>query len=229
MMSEEKKFIVIIPARGGSKRFPKKNIYLLNGKPLIVYSIEYAKKSIDISEIYVTTDNMEIADIAKQYNVKIINRPKHLASDFSTTISALQHAVTEIINSGIKFDYVILLQPTNPLRPQNMLIDAIEKMKTNTYDCIISISLINKKLGKIKNEQFIPYNYQFGQRSQDLEPLYYENGLLYISKKELILNGEITGGKMYPMIINHNYAQIDIDTKEDMDLAEYYLNKSEHE
>lgn len=224
MESLSKRFIAIIPARGGSKRFPDKNIYTLNGKPLIAYSIEYAKQNHNISETYVTTDSSKIAAVAEKYGARVIHRPEHLATDLSTTVSALQHTVKELIDNKIDFDYIVLLQPTNPLRPQNLLDDAINIMRDNvSYDSLVSVSLSDKKLGKIQNGQFIPWNYKWGQRSQDLEPLYYENGLLYISKKELVESGTLIGNNMYPMIIDHYFAQIDIDTKENMDLAEYYL------
>jgi N-acylneuraminate cytidylyltransferase len=81
-------------------------------------------------------------------------------------------------------------------------------------------------MGKICNNQFIPCNYTFGQRSQDIEPLYYENGLLYISKKELVLDGRILGDTTYSMVVDHIYGSIDIDTKEDFSLAEFYFNNN---
>jgi N-acylneuraminate cytidylyltransferase len=225
---KKNKFIVVIPARGGSKRLPKKNIYKLNTKPLIAYSIEYAKLYPNL-DIFVTTDDTEIAEISKQYGAKIINRPSELADDYATTIVALKHAVGEILKKGVRFDYVILLQPTNPLRPSELLEEAINIIEVNNHDSLMTVSLNKRKLGKIENNCFIPLNYSFGQRSQDIEDMYYENGLLYISKKELILKEQIIGENMYPMIIDHIYGDIDIDTKKDVFFAEYILSNPFHD
>jgi N-acylneuraminate cytidylyltransferase len=220
------KYIVIIPARGGSKRFPGKNIYPLNNKPLISYSIDYAKKCTRISDIYVTTDSEDIAAITTKESIDIIKRSKDISGDYTSTAVTLQHAAIELDVRGIKFDYVILLQVTNPLRPNNLLEKAIEVMDTGEYDSLMTISPSDIKLGKLVGNHFIPWNYEYGQRSQDLEPLYYENGLLYISKRELILDGAIIGANMYPMIIEHRYGAIDIDTFEDLQYAEYLIKKN---
>jgi CMP-N-acetylneuraminic acid synthetase len=213
--------ITIIPARGDSKRLPNKNIMHLNGKPLIAYSIEYAKQNIEIvGEIYVTTDSKEIKDIALQFGAKVIDRPKELADEYSSTVSALKHVLENVESS---FDDVILLQPTNPLRPKNLLKEAYKKYLEKSYDSLMTVSRSEDKLGKVVNEEFIPFNYKIGQRSQDLEPLYYENGLLYITKSSLILNNTIITKNCYPYIVNHPYARIDIDTITDFNYAEFLI------
>ena len=219
------KYIVIIPARGGSKRFPGKNIYPLNGKPLLSYSIEYVKKIAGNMDIYVSTDSQAIGSVAIEYGAKIIQRPAELSGDYVTTAETLQHCAKELLESNVEFDYLILLQPTNPLRPDELLRKSMEIMNSGNYDSLITISPSYAKLGKMENGCFVPWNYKYGQRSQDMEALYYENGLLYITKKELILDGKITGEKMYPMIIEHIYGTIDIDTIEDLQYAEFVLNR----
>jgi CMP-N-acetylneuraminic acid synthetase len=214
--------ITIIPARGDSKRLPNKNSMHLNGKPLIAYSIEYAKQNIEIvGEIYVTTDNKEIKDIALQFGAKVIDRPKELADEYSSTVSALKHVLENVEGS---FDDVILLQPTNPLRPKNLLKEAYKTYLEKKYDSLMTVSRNQDKLGKVVNEEFIPFNYKFGQRSQDLEPLYYENGLLYITKSSLILNNSIIAKNCYPYIVDHPYAKIDIDTITDFNYAEFLIS-----
>jgi len=220
------KYIVIIPARGGSKRFPGKNIYPLDGKPLIAHSIEYAKKFDVRLNIYVTTDSEAIAATAKEYGAEIIERPIELAGDYVSTAKSLQHAAEELVKSNVEFDYVILFQPTNPLRPADMLANAIKIIETADYDSLMSVSPSYEKLGKIIDNNFVPWNYQYRQRSQDMEPLYYENGLLYISKKELILKELITGDKMHPMVVDHIYGKVDIDTIEDLKYAEYLIARN---
>lgn len=116
------KTIAIIPARGGSIRLPQKNILQLGGIPLIARSILYAQaNSKIIDEIYVSTDDKQIKEIALQYGAKVIDRPRKLSGDFEPTVSALQH-VLENIDAAV--EKVILLQPTNPLRPLNLLKEA---------------------------------------------------------------------------------------------------------
>ena len=120
---------------------------------------------------------------------------------------------------------VILLQATNPLRSQNLLQNAFAIFQEQQTNSLFTVSRSHHKLGKIINNRFIPYNYEVGQRSQDLEPLYYENGLLYISKSSVILNNEIITKEAFPLEVNHPFANVDIDTQEDFDYAEYLLNK----
>ena len=219
------RYIAIIPARGGSKRFPKKNIYQLDGKPLIVYSIEYAKVCDKINEIYVTTDSEEIAKVSMQAGAKVLKRPKALAGDFVPTVDVLKDVTLKLQEQGVEFDVIVLLQPTNPLRPKNLIMEAICQIEEGNHDSLCTVSICDKKLGKIIENKYVPWNYTFGQRSQDLEPLYYENGLLYIIRKELLLQGRILGDTMFPLIVDHPYGQVDIDTVADMNYAEYVIEQ----
>lgn len=215
------KIVAIIPARGGSKRLPQKNIKLLGKVPLIAHSILYAKAFPDIiDDIYVSTDNKEIKDIALKYKVKVIDRPKHLSGDLEPTVSALKH----VINQLVDIDTVILLQPTNPLRPAKLLKEAFLTYKESGVDSLFTVSRDYKKLGKIEAQKFVPYNYKVGQRSQDLEPLYYENGLLYITKASLIQKDIIFNQSSCPYIVNHKFAEVDIDTLDDLEYAKYILS-----
>ena len=183
------KTIAIIPARGGSKRLHKKNIKLLGGIPLIAHSILYAQVNSDvIDEIYVSTDDGEIKNTALQFGAKVIDRPKSLAGDSEPTVSALKYTLQQIDKP---IENVILLQPTNPLRPENLVNEAFTIYKNSNYDSLFTVSANDYKLGKIIQNKYIPFNYEIGQRSQDLEPLFYEDGLLYISKAGLILQDKI--------------------------------------
>lgn len=214
---------VIIPVRGGSVRLPKKNIKSLNGVPLFVHSINYAKENLDIChEIFVSTDSEEIKEIAIKERVKVIDRPKKLSGNLTPTKDVLKHVVKQIDK---KINNVILLQATNPLRRKGLLKEAMSQFVKGDFDSLMTVSRNKQKFGKIYNNKFIPFNYKYGQRSQDLEPIYYENGLLYISKRELVESGEIIGKLNFPFIENHVFSKIDIDDIEDFELAEYYFNK----
>ena len=219
--------IAIIPARANSKRLANKNMLLFSDVPLITHSINYAKANLDIiSDVYVSTNDENVKSLALDLGVKVINRPEELSGDFSSTVSALKHAV-ESINETV--DNVILLQPTNPLRQKQLLKEAYTKYIEGDFDSLMTVSINNKKLGKINAGRFEPYNYKMGQRSQDMEPLYFENGLLYISKTNLILNDTILGSKNCPFIVNHPYASVDIDTSEDLKYAQFILDKYPNE
>lgn len=217
------KTIAIIPARGGSKRLPNKNIMSLGGIPLIAHSILYAQKnSAIIDEIYVSTDDEAIKKIAIDYGVRVIDRPESLSGDLEPTVSALKH-VLESIEEEV--GHVILLQATNPLRPRNLLAAAFEVYQKGNYDSLFTVSRNHQKLGKITNKTFQPFNYEIGQRSQDLEALYFENGLLYITKASLILQDSIISENAFPYEVNSIFANVDIDTQEDLEYAEYLISK----
>lgn len=215
------KTIVVIPARGGSKRLPNKNILPLGDLPLIAHSILYAKANSHlIDAIYVTTNDAKIKEIALSYNVNVIDRPANLSGDFEPTVSAIKHVI-ESINETI--DTVVLLQPTNPLRPKLLLENALKKYNSNTCDSLFTVTQSEHKLGKIEDNTFKPFNYKPGQRSQDLEPLFFENGLLYITKAQSILNNEIMTANAFPYKLEHLYTSVDIDTQADFDYANYVL------
>jgi len=218
------KTIAVIPARGGSKRLPDKNILLLGGIPLIAHSIIAARTSnAEIDEVFVSTDNAKIKEIALSYGAKVIERPDHLSGDFEPTVTALKHVVETL---PFTVENVLLLQPTNPLRPHNLIADSLHIFKESNADSLMTVTQNSQKFGKIKNNSFLPFNYTIGQRSQDLEPLYFENGLLYITKASLILQEKMMGEHPFPMIINHAFAHVDIDSQEDLEYATYLFNKT---
>ncbi|RXM43965.1 cytidylyltransferase domain-containing protein [Flavobacterium sp. YO64] len=213
------KTIAIIPARGGSKRLYQKNRKLIGGIPLLVHSILYAQANSEIiDEIYVSTNDAETKKIALQFGAKVIDRPESLSGDLEPTVTALKH-VLETINVDI--ENVILLQPTNPLRPENLLKDAFRAYERERYDSLFTVTGNDKKFGKIVDNKFIPFTYKIGQRSQDLEPLFFENGLLYITKAKLIFEDIIISKDALPYEVNHTFANVDIDTQEDFDYAAF--------
>lgn len=216
------KTIAIIPARGGSKRLLGKNSMLFGKIPLVAHSILYAKANPEIvDDIYVSTDDTRIKEIALEYDAKIIDRPSYLSGGSEPTVTALKHVLENIE----PVENVVLLQATNPLRPKNLLKEAFEVYAQEGCDSLFTVSRNHQKLGKIKSQKFVPFNYEIGQRSQDIEPLYFENGLLYISKVTLIKSGKIISPDAFPYQINHIFGHVDIDTLDDFEYAEYLLSK----
>ena len=216
IMSSSSKILVIIPARAGSKRIKGKNTKPFNGFPLIEHSIKYAQSHID-GDIIISTDDKQIGSIAEKYNVPILWRNDSLAQDQTPTTDIVKDVIERVDKT---YDFVVLLQPTNPLRTKDMFDKALELLLEKESDSLLTVSLSEYKLGKIKHSAFKPYTYEFGQRSQDLEPLYYENGLLYVFSYELAKNGKLMSENPTAMLIEHPYGSVDIDTELDWKWAE---------
>ena len=215
-MISSSKILVVIPARAGSKRIRGKNIRPFNGIALIEHSIKYAQSYIG-GDIIISTDDRQIGSIAKRYNVPILWRNESLTQDQTPTADVVKDVIERVDKT---YDFVVLLQPTNPLRPKKMFKKALELIEEKKSDSLVTVSLSEHKLGKIKHSTFKPYNYEFGQRSQDLEPLYYENGLLYLFSYELAKNNKLMCENPTAMLIEHPYGSVDIDTEIDWKWAE---------
>jgi CMP-N-acetylneuraminic acid synthetase len=215
-MSSTVNILVIIPARAGSKRIKGKNLKPFNGTPLIEHSIKYAQNYID-SDIVISTNDKLITPVAKKYNVPILWRDEELSDDKTPTSEVIKAVVNELKKS---YDYVVLLQATNPLRPKNLFKKAWDLLQEKQGDSLLTVSLNTHKMGKVNNSIFEPFTYKFGQRSQDLEPLYYENGLLYICSHSLAKSGSIIGKSPIAMSVDHPYGSVDIDTELDWKWAE---------
>jgi len=168
---------IIIPARGGSKRFPKKNIHLLDGIPLISHSIKFALETFPHKNIWVNTDDHEIAKIGLSFGVNVTMRPDNLGSDTASTADVLYYQQEIFDSKQINCEAMILLQVTNPLRPRKLILDAILAFEKNKRTSLATFTKLNRKFGKIKSGYYFPENYIPGQRMQDIEPEYFENGL----------------------------------------------------
>lgn len=219
-MIELKDFIVIIPARAGSKRVPNKNIKLLNKKPLVAHSIEYSLKFFSKNRIWINSDSQEILNIGKSYGINCYKRKEDLAKDDSKTIDVLKD---QLKNIYVDFKYVVILQPTTPLRPDDIFKMAIDILNSNKINSLFTVSPLEKKFGKLEKNKFEPINYNFGQRSQDLNELFFENGLLYITSKDLILTEKIIDKNSHPIITKGIESTIDIDTEIDFLIAELIM------
>ncbi len=219
------KYEVIIPARGGSKRYPKKNVADLYGMPLISHSIMFALKTFSPSNIWVNTDDYEIAKIAFDFGVQVTMRPSVLGSDFASSAEVLFFQCEEFIKKKINCDALILLQPTNPLRPDNLIEKAIDIFECNNRNSLATFTSLNKKFGNITKENYFPKNYIPGQRVQDIDKAYFENGLLYITKVNSIMNKQIISDDVYPLILDCIESFVDIDEPMDMLFAEFLIQK----
>lgn len=214
---------VLIPARGGSKRLPGKNLLPLSGMPLIAHSIKYAL-SFDglFNGVFASTDDAQIASVAAQAGAQVIMRPSEFATDEATSASVALHALSHMPENTRS---VVLLQPTNPLRPDGMMQQLLDNYEKGAFDSMFTVSPLHKKTGHIEGSKFVPVNYDFGQRSQDNQSLYFENGLAYITSVEVIRQNKIIGDLHSTLVVDHVYGNVDIDTKEDFEFATYLFEK----
>jgi len=195
-MYKNKTFLAIIPARGGSKGLPGKNIKELCGKPLIAWSIEAGLKSKYLDEVVVSTDYPSIADIAKSYGASVpFLRPDFLASDIATSFDTVKHTIDFYKNElDREFDYIVLLEPTSPLREDSDIDNIIEKIISieNRFDSIVSIGEVHEHpsiMKKIVNHTLVQYweDLEMTTRRQDNDIAFFPYGVAYIVKKDVLL------------------------------------------
>jgi N-acylneuraminate cytidylyltransferase len=216
------KIIAFIPARGGSKGIPNKNIKTFCGKPLISHSIQYALNSDLIDKVIVSSDDQKILEIANNEGAMIIERPSELATDTSTTESAIHHYLN---NSKENPKIIVLLQATSPIRPKESLDAALNYFMKKKFDSLLSICPTHRFFWKINDKKNTcpEYNHMHRPRRQDIKPnqqQYVENGSIYIfTKKQFKKTNNRLGGKIGHVIWPEEY-HMEIDTPLDFSIAE---------
>lgn len=215
--------LAIIPARGGSKGVPGKNIKLLGGKPLIVYSIEQAIASNSFSKIIVSTDDEAIVKIVINYGVEVpFVRPAELADDTATSIAVVQHAIDFLESQNEFFDAVCLLQPTSPFREKSFINKAIAKFSTTDSDALVSVLPVPHEYnphwvfeadanGML---QIATGEKEIITRRQELPKAFFRDGAIYLTKTVFIKKGTFYGEKLGYIESNPN-LYVNIDTMED--------------
>lgn len=229
-MNLKTKTFAIIPARGGSKGFPGKNIKVLNGEPLICHTIIGALKSSHINGVFVSTDDPSIAKISMKCGAKIIERPGEIARDESPIIDTILHTIDSIKNLSDD-DIMILLQPTSPLRNAADIDTALEMFMKTDCDSVISMCKVEHspywyfKYEGEKLEPFLGRKY-LKMRRQELPDVYGPNGAIYITTiKNLYKNNGFYCDKIVPYIMPSERS-IDIDEEIDFKLAELLIQES---
>ncbi len=222
------KFIAIIPARGGSKGVPRKNIKLLAGKPLVAYSIEHALAARHLSRVIVSTEDDEIAGIAQQYGAEVIKRPAELAQDTTPTEPVLQHVVNILETEQLyTVDGVVLLQPTSPIRRSGAVDRAIERFLEVQADSVLSVCEETRFFWRVRDGRVDPlYDFKNRRRRQDIvEGTYRENGSIYVTRRETLMTGNNRLGGNIELFVMSQEESIEVDTQFDFRLAEQLLNK----
>jgi CMP-N-acetylneuraminic acid synthetase len=216
--------LAAIPARGGSKRLPRKNILPFGGRPLLEWSIALARRVPAVVHCVVSTEDREIARAADRAGATVIDRPAALAGDDSSITEVLIHAAQAARTAGIGFDGVMLLQPTNPLRPVDLVERAIARFLSEPCDSLIAVSRRNLKLGKVTDGVFSP-SYLGDTQSRTAAPVHYENGLLYLTKAATLFDRRsIYGDRILAFETERPFDEVDIDEPLDLVTGELMLS-----
>ena len=229
------KILALIPARGGSKRLPGKNIRILGGKPLIVWSIDVAKDIPEICDILISTDDPAIAAVGKEAGALVPwLRPEELATDTASSVDVVLHGLDWYEAEKGAVDGVLLLQPTSPFRTKEIVRKGIELFSRNGQQPVLGVSPTHAHpmwTLKKEGEYLVPFiqEHGFKTRSQDLPLAYVVNGVFYLtSPTELRVSRSFIGIKTVPLLIESSQEALDIDTEWDFKLAESILG-SKHE
>lgn len=209
---KENMILGLIPARGGSKGIPNKNIRKVCGKPLIVWSIERALQSVLLDNIVVSTDSKEVARIAEENGVKVIMRPSELSTDVASTQDVMMHVLQQE-----PADILVLLQPTSPCRSKELIDECIREFIQNNYDSLATGFMCNYK--------------EYGTNTlprQQIQGFFYDDGNVYVIKAKNILNGD-RYGKNIGYKFTSRYENAEIDDMYDLWLMEKILEKQQKE
>lgn len=222
----------VIPARGGSKGVPGKNIKMLGGKPLLAYSFESAEKSILLEDCILSTDDPEIAEVGRSLGISVpFLRPANLASDSSPTLPTLVHVLEYFKSIGKYYDAICLLQPTSPFRPIGLIDQTIRKFSESGADSLVTVLPVPDHLnphwvfeadtsGLLK---IATGEKDLISRRQELPPAYFRDGSIYLSSSEAILSGSLYGNSISYLTNDPDYY-VNIDTMEDWKKAEHWIS-----
>jgi len=221
----------VIPARGGSKAIPRKNIKPLLGRPLIAYTIASALKSKLLTRVIVSSDDKEIIEISKRYGADVpFVRPKELATDLSLATDVIRHAVLETERlEGMEYDYVVMLQPTTPLRTAEDIDEALKKLIETGADSVISVVNVGPmhpvRMKRIIDDRLADYAEEEVENmpKELLPPVYIRNGAIYAVKRKILVDGRSFKGDDCRPYVMPEERSINIDSKIDFLLAEIIM------
>lgn len=226
-------FLGLIPARGGSKRIPRKNLVAVAGKPLLAWTIDAARSAHQLDRLILSTDDDEIAALGRRHGAEVpFMRPPQLASDTATGHDVVVHAVKTLAERGRQFDYVVVLQPTSPLRGHQDIDDAITLLLNKGADAVVSVCQTdhppewsNTLPDDLSMRDFLRPGVR-NTRSQDLPTSYRLNGAIYIYDCARLLRDEIQEMERNTFAyIMPRLRSIDIDEEIDLQIAEFLLQR----
>jgi len=233
-MISNKRILIVVPARGGSKGIPLKNLRKVNGVPLVAAVGKIIKSLSEIDQSVVSTDHEEIASVAEDAGIAApFRRPKELSGDRISDIEVLTHALLEMeLIDSVTYDIIVMLQPTSPLRKAKHVLDTIKMLVDGAWDAVWTVSETDSKSHPLKqlivdNNSLNYYDISGGEiiARQQLEPVYHRNGIAYAITRECLLNKKsIKGDRTGALVIKGEY--ISIDTEWDLDLVEFILSRN---
>jgi CMP-N,N'-diacetyllegionaminic acid synthase len=233
--SSNARCIAIIPARGGSRGLPGKNILPLEGKPLIAHTIEAARASNSIQRILVSTESAEIAQIARQYGAEVpFLRPQELARDETPTLPVMQHVLAQLKAAGdTEPEIVVLLQPTSPLRRARDIDAAVAMLQQTQADSVVSLCAAEHHpawMKRIECGRVLPFleNAPEYTRRQDLPPVYRLNGAVYVTRRRILLEQNCILGRDTRALVMDAESSVDIDTPLDLKIAALIMQERLH-
>ena len=232
-MSENKRIVGIVPARGGSKSIPRKNVKLLGGIPLIAYSIEAGLRSKYLDRVIVSTDDPEIAAVAREWGAEVpFMRPAELAGDLATDLPVFEHALRWLEEEGYGCDAVVQLRPTSPFRPPACVDEAVEVLLSGNADSVRGITPSGQnpyKMWRIEDGMMQPlldseFAEPYNMPRQELPDTFWQTGHVEVIRTATILEmGSMTGHRIAPYVLDPAYA-IDLDNELQWKFAEYVLD-----
>lgn len=215
--------VAVIPARGGSKGLPKKNLAELCGKPLLAWSVIQAKAAESVDSVWVSSDSEEILEVAVAYGAGTIQRPDRISGDQATSESAWLHAMDWLEEEGISLGRVVAMQATSPLREPHDLDEALQAFETEAYDSLLSVTEIDDffmwALDSDGQPKSVNYDYRNRQRRQVIEKRYLENGSFYIFRPSILREHNNRLGGRIGMHVMAKHKMFQIDTAEDLRLC----------
>ena len=229
-LTKSNNIVALIPARGGSKGLPRKNMLPVSGKRLINWTIEAALAAKCIQHVFVTTEDEEIVEISAACGAKILTRPGNLATDDASSDAVISHAITELDKLGVLFTHICLLQPTSPLRTKHHIEEAALVLDDKQADCVISVFKSRYTVAKAYKQlddgtltglfsDDAPYTPR-----QELPEAYFPNGAIYIFDKDKFLSRNQIPRKGIVPYVMREIDSIDIDDREDLDAVEKILS-----
>ena len=229
--TDKPEILAIIPARGGSKGIPRKNLRLLGGKPLVAYSIETARGSELIDRTVVSTEDLEIAGIARQYGADVVIRPVELAQDDTPSLPVLQHVISYLAAAEDRHPrLIVLLQPTSPLRAISDVDNSIRLFLDEGCDSVVSVCEVEHPLEwmyTLVGDRMQPIVTEDDQvkRRQDAAKVYRPNGAVYVTDRDVVMKENRVLGADTRAYIMPRERSIDIDTEIDLKLAELLMRE----
>lgn len=229
-MSKRKDAVIlgVIPARGGSKGVPRKNIRTVGGRPLIAYAIEAASRSRMLTEFVVSTDDKEIARVSESLGARVLMRPSALAADDTPMVPSIQHVVNTVEQDSDTVDIIVLMQPTAPARISEDVDGAINKLMDTGADSVLSVYKVEdqhpSRMYRIRDDRLIRLLDEPGSMlRQELEPVYHRNGAIYAcTRATLMEKGTFVGSDVRPYVMPRERS-INIDDEWDLMIADFIL------